>query len=283
LFVTSLETGLALTADRLNNPFLGAIISLDLNPVHPNLLVIGTMDENHALLEIQEIAGKVYIVTHQKWHCHSKYVIRVKWHPNGTIFATASHDQSIIFWELDETKTNATQLKKLNFSGIVEAIEFTKDGKCLVAAIRENAFLQYIHLENWDISLANVNELGDDYVSFTVLELKLSPDGSQLLASTDMSRAILFRQGTEIQMQNLYGFETDGYGQPRTIFDNHGLIYMTSQDFRVYIYEAKSGAHIHTLPPHTAIVRDLDYHPDKDLLASASYDKTINIWKRSSL
>jgi len=279
LIVSSLETGKALATEK---PFLGAIISLDINPINPNLLIIGTMDENHALVEIKENEDRVYFEIYQKWHSHTKYVIRAKWSPNGFLFATASHDKTIVFWKLDDTKTNATKLKTLNFSGNVEAIEFTKDSKFLIAAIRENAFLQYIHLDTWEITLANVNELGDDYVSFTVLELKLSLDGNQLLASTDMSRSILFRQGTEAQINNFYGYECDGYGQPRTTFDNQGMVYLTSQDWSVYIYDTKSGAHIMTLPPHGAVVRDLDYHSGLDLLASASYDKTIKIWQRPS-
>jgi len=277
LIVSSLETGLALATEK---PFLGAIISLDLNPINPNLLIIGTMDENHGLIEIKEDGERIYFETHKKWHCHSKYVLRTKWAPKGDIFATASSDKSIIFWKLDDSKKNATQLKTLNFSNNVEAIEFTKDSKVCIAAIRENAYLQYIHLDTWEISLANVNELGDDYVSFSVLELKLSLDGSELLASTDMSRSILFRQGTEAQLKNFYGFECDGYGQPRTTFDNQGFVYLTSQDWKVYVYDSKSGAHVMTLPPHGNLVRDLDYHPGSDLLASGSYDKTIKIWKR---
>jgi len=279
LILSSLETGQPLATEK---PFMGAIISLDINPIYPNLLIIGTMDENHALIEIKENTDRVYFETYQKWHCHSKYVIRVKWALNGLLFATASHDKSIIIWQLDDNRKNAKQLKTFNFAGNVEAIEFTKDGNCLIAAIRENTFLQYIHLDTWEISLANVNELGDEYVSFTILELKLSPDGTELLASTDMSRSILFRQGTEAQLKNFYGYECDGYGQPRTTFDNQGLIYMTSQDWSVYIYDTKTGAYVMKLPPHDAVVRDLDYHPTSDLLASASYDKSIKIWKRPS-
>jgi COMPASS component SWD3 len=279
LVVSSWETGLELCRDR---PFNGAIISLEVNPVYPNLLLTGTMDANHGLVEIKEEGDRVYLQTHQKWQSHSKFVIRVKWHPNGHIFATASHDATIIIWQLDDTHKNATELKRYEFKSNVEAIEFTKDGKKLIAAIRENAFLQYIDLDNWQIVLSNVNALGDDYVSFSVLELKLSPDGTALLASTDMSRAILFRQGTETQLQNFYGFDSDGFNQPRTTFDNQGLAYMTSQDFRIHIYDTKSGSHVLTLPPHAAVVRDLDYHPDADLLASGSFDKTIKIWKRPS-
>jgi len=57
---------------------------------------------------------------------------------------------------------------------------------------------------------------------------------------------------------------------------------MTSQDWSVYIYDTKTGAHVMKLPPHDGVVRDLDYNPTSDLLASASYDKTIKIWKRPS-
>jgi len=277
IVVSSWETGVALASDK---PLSGAIISIDINPVYPNLVLIGTMDANHAIVEIKEEGDRVYFQTHQKWHSHSKFVIRVKWHPSGHIFATASHDKTLIFWQLDETRTSAQELKKFEFPTLVEAIEFTKDGKTLIASIREKVHLQNIHLDTWQISLTNVNELGDDYVSFSVLELKLSPDGTQLLASTDMSRAILFRTGTVTQLNNFYGFDSEGFNQPRTTFDNQGLVYLTSQDYRIHIFDTKTGSRVLMLPPHDAVVRDLDYHPDYDLLVSGSYDKSIKIWKR---
>jgi len=279
LFITSLETTHALFNDKVLS---GAIITLDTNPLYPNLLLAGTMDNHHGLLEIieDEGTGKVSVKVLQNWKSHSKFVVRVKWGVDGRMFATASHDKTIIIWQLDENRANAKEVKKLEFESYVEGIEFTKDGKSLIAAVRENVYLQYIKLDTWEISLVNVNELGDDYVSFTVLEIKLSPDGSQLLASTDMSRAILFRQGTETQLQNFYGYDCEGFGQPRSTFDNRGLVYVTSADFRVYVYDTNSGAHITTLPQHTGLVRDLDYHPGSDLLASCSFDQTIKIFKR---
>lgn len=49
-----LETGQVLSGCRSNNPFLGSVIAIDCHPTL-DLILIGTMDDRHAVLSIQEI------------------------------------------------------------------------------------------------------------------------------------------------------------------------------------------------------------------------------------
>uniref|UniRef100_A0A6B2L7E4 Anaphase-promoting complex subunit 4 WD40 domain-containing protein n=1 Tax=Arcella intermedia TaxID=1963864 RepID=A0A6B2L7E4_9EUKA len=278
--ILSSRDGQVLSGDRTNNPFTGTIISIDWNPVHPRILIIGTMDERHALMEVQEVEGVFKIGTLQMWHAHKKYIIRTKWHPSGEQFVTASHDGSIIFYQFNAEKKRAEQVKQVFLSGCVEAAEYTIDGKFVIISVRDNTCLHYINTTTWEVSLANTNLLGDGHVSFNTLEIKRSPDGKHILASTDHSRAILFKEGTAIQVRNFYGLENDGFSQPRSVFDSQGLIYLTSQNNQIYVFDTTSGQLVNQFGGHSGQVRDMDYHPTEDIIATCSYDKTIKIWER---
>eukprot|EP01126_Amoeba_proteus_P018533 TRINITY_DN1949_c0_g1_i5.p1 TRINITY_DN1949_c0_g1~~TRINITY_DN1949_c0_g1_i5.p1 ORF type:complete len:278 (+),score=38.81 TRINITY_DN1949_c0_g1_i5:202-1035(+) len=272
--------GMVLSSDRSNNPFLGSIITLDFHPFL-DLLLIGTMDESHALVQLtEETPDKVQVNILQKWHDHHKYVVRVKWSPSGTIFATASHDRTVSFYSLNIQTMETEPIKKINFSGAVEAIEWLKDGTQLIVSVRDDAFLHYVNINNWEQILTNMNSLGDDYVSFTGLEIKLSPSGDQLVVCTDNSRALLFKTGTGIQSRVLTGFKNDGMSQPRVTFDNQNLLYVTSQDTKLYVFDLTSDFLVTTLSGHDKIIRDIKYDFKTDTLVTVSYDTTIKIWER---
>eukprot|EP01126_Amoeba_proteus_P018532 TRINITY_DN1949_c0_g1_i4.p1 TRINITY_DN1949_c0_g1~~TRINITY_DN1949_c0_g1_i4.p1 ORF type:complete len:129 (+),score=19.00 TRINITY_DN1949_c0_g1_i4:78-464(+) len=125
-----------------------------------------------------------------------------------------------------------------------------------------------------------MNSLGDDYVSFTGLEIKLSPSGDQLVVCTDNSRALLFKTGTGIQSRVLTGFKNDGMSQPRVTFDNQNLLYVTSQDTKLYVFDLTSDFLVTTLSGHDKIIRDIKYDFKTDTLVTVSYDTTIKIWER---
>jgi len=167
------------------------------------------------------------------------------------------------------------------FSGQIEAIEFTKDSKYLIVSVRDKPYLSYVEIPSWNILQTSVNEpINDPHVSFNILSLNLSPDGKQLLACTDKSRAILFKTNTPIQIHNFYGITNDGLSQPRACFDNSGLLYLTSQDNRVHVFDIKTERELCVLSGHTSIARDIHYNPNEDLIVTAGYDKCLKIWKR---
>jgi hypothetical protein len=52
-------------------------------------------------------------------------MFRVKWSPDGKMFATASHDKTVGIYEFNEASLEVTFVKQLYFVGAVEAIQFT--------------------------------------------------------------------------------------------------------------------------------------------------------------
>jgi len=56
------------------------------------LLLVGGMDKWHRLLDVASQS-----VLHV-FRDHAKYVVRVRWHPSGDMFATASYDHEVILY-----------------------------------------------------------------------------------------------------------------------------------------------------------------------------------------
>jgi len=275
--VLNIQNGEVLTSDRENNPFLGSVISIDFHPTL-DFVLISTMCEHHALLSISP-DGKS-LKTLQKWKLHTKYVVRVKWSPDGLFFATASHDRSVGVYSFEPETRKVEFLKQLFFSGAVEAIQFTKDTKQIIIAHRDDPNLRYVNMDDWSVIKYNMNALGDQHVGFTPLEIVLSPDGQHLAVCTDKSSAILFKTGTPYQAKIFYGFKNDEFSQPRATFDSSGLFYITSQDGKVYVFDIDSEKPLCFLDAHKALVRDVAFHKQTDTLVSVSYDKTCKFWKK---
>jgi len=257
-------------------PFSSPIISLAVNPVIPNLYAIGSMDFTNSL--VQYVDGSFNVL--KNWKIHTKYVIQVKWSRDGTLYAAASRDGSFTLYRLNLDTMESEMILHSTVGSCIEAIEFTKDSKHLIVTSRDDNYLHYINLETLKDVQLNMNSLGDDYVSFNVLDLNCSDDGSSLLVSTDKNRAILFQTHTPIQKRNFYGFLSDDWSIPRATFSNDNqFIYTTSQDNSIYAYAIQNEKLVSQITGHTGVVRDISVHPTLNILASCSYDKTVKLWE----
>jgi len=79
--------------------------------------------------------------------------------------------------------------------------------------------------------------------------------------------------------RNFYGYSSDEWSLPRAKFDNSGhYMYTTSQDNKIYVYAVANEKEVNQISGHTGVIRDISIHPQLDLLASCSYDKTVKIW-----
>ena len=45
--------------------------------------------------------------------------------------------------------------------------------------MREDNYFHYVDADSGDVSKVNMNPMGDDHVSFTVLDMTLSPNGTK--------------------------------------------------------------------------------------------------------
>lgn len=254
----------------------GPILSLDFNPKNSSLLLSSAMDGAVCLYDLNK--GQLL----QKFANHTKYAVRVRWNPEGTIFVSASYDKTIRIYKKNEGNEQEPFVfdKSLTFLGNPEAVAFSLTEPQLIVAVREDNYLQLINLETYEKTKVNMNENLDNHVSFSALDLAVSPDGKYILVSTDHDRLIMLKMGTSQHMRRFYGASNDSYSQPRCCFSPSGkYVYSTSQDNKIYVWDVATQKIVTRLQGHSALVRDIDLQPQENILGSASFDKRVLLWQ----
>eukprot|EP01129_Flabellula_baltica_P012214 TRINITY_DN5481_c0_g1_i1.p1 TRINITY_DN5481_c0_g1~~TRINITY_DN5481_c0_g1_i1.p1 ORF type:complete len:303 (+),score=52.39 TRINITY_DN5481_c0_g1_i1:57-965(+) len=165
---------------QIKSPSSAPVLSLSPHPHLPGLYVLGMMDGAHFLCTIEN--GD--LVINQQFKEHMKFIVKVMWSKDGTFFAVGSRDGYISIYDFTEESVTASLRKKVHIGQSVESIEITHDSKYVIACSQEDNYLHYVSVSDNTENLYNMNLLGDDYVSFVVLDLKLSHNGEYLLAVT---------------------------------------------------------------------------------------------------
>eukprot|EP00282_Hemiselmis_andersenii_P030509 CAMPEP_0169467070 /NCGR_PEP_ID=MMETSP1042-20121227/22125_1 /TAXON_ID=464988 /ORGANISM="Hemiselmis andersenii, Strain CCMP1180" /LENGTH=366 /DNA_ID=CAMNT_0009580205 /DNA_START=42 /DNA_END=1137 /DNA_ORIENTATION=- len=179
------------------------ILSVAWSPTDPHILV--SSDMNGSVLVTDAHSGAQL----GQFKDHHKYAHRAAWSPNGRSFATCGHDRKVSVYTREEGGEGFVLARQREMVTLPEAICFLDDGVTLVVSCRDDNYFHYLDTGDGTEMKVNMNALGDDHVSFTVLDMVLSPNGKMLLASTDRSRLILFVVGTCHQLRNYYGAVND--------------------------------------------------------------------------
>ncbi|GIL73720.1 hypothetical protein Vretifemale_3848 [Volvox reticuliferus] len=126
--------------------------------------------------------------------------------------------------------------------------------------------------------LVNLNEAGDDHVSFTVKHLVVSPCRKYLLVCTDSPRLLILRTSDWSILRVIFGLPVDQFPQPVGAWHrDSNYIYAAGAGAQLCVFHLGSGRLVHTSVHHKVNVRDLDYDPARNLLATCSFDKTVKI------
>lgn len=259
----------------------GPVLALAVHPTLPHL-VLST-----------DMVGRVFLFNAstgdvlQDWEPHKKYVVRVKWSPCGKYFATAGYDKTSNLYGIDgelpeslEGKPPAFKhVSTFHFRGAIESIVFTPTE--LVIGCREDHLLHLVTCSNLERRTINMNALGDTHVSFTPMDLSVSPNNRYLLVSTDKDRLLLYSLATGNVIRTFYGASNDGYSNPKHSWHPSGLyIYSTSQNYSIVVWEVATQKVITELKGHTSTIRDLYYSHAAKSLISCGFDKTVHVWKK---
>ncbi len=113
-----------------------------------------------------------------------------------------------------------------------------------------------------------------------VNSLRLSADGSRLLASTGVTglsgRAVAVDLKSAAIVAEFAGHNDILYSAVWS--PDESVVATAGYDRKIILHDAKSGKVLRELNGHNGAVFDLDFSPDGTLLASASADATVKIW-----
>eukprot|EP00198_Chlamydomonas_reinhardtii_P000165 XP_001689500.1 predicted protein [Chlamydomonas reinhardtii] len=181
------------------------------------------------------------------------------------------------------------------YGAAVTDVAFLADGYRLAVAVRGSNYLRLVDCRALleaaaaaggagggggavSEELVNMNEAGDDHVSFTPKQLLPSPCGRFLLVCTDTPRLLVLRTSDWSVLRLVFGLPTDQFPQPAAAWHRDGnYIYAAGANAQLCVFHLGSGRLVHTARPHKINVRDVDYDPRRNLLATCSFDKTVKL------
>ncbi|CAJ0902476.1 15829_t:CDS:1, partial [Entrophospora sp. SA101] len=151
------------------------------------------------------------------------------------------------------------------FGGNVESFCFLPDNQYIIVGVRNDNYLHYINLlNNFEDKKYNMNANGDDWVSFTPMDISPSPnnDGKYLLVSTDdeNGKIMLFRTHSAQQIYNYYDDISDNrkFTNPNHCWHPSGKYFFAyGVDSIIRIFDVVTNKVVVKLHGHKNLVRGL--------------------------
>jgi len=306
--------------------FAAPVICVAVAPsAHHKLIAAGGMDGTLALLQYNNnnnntpnnggSALTVKRIATSALISHRKYIKCVQWSSCSSRLATCSADGDIHVYTVEPTTTatmndddyednecsfQITLLRSLHLSGPVECLAFGAD-HLLLAHARGTAVLSEFDLSN-DFALTEINlntnhpdALNggfEEHVSFTCLDLQVSPDGKFLALATDNHRHMILDNNSSSsatslkyqQVRNLYGHCADGFSSPVLAWSANGqYLYCNEQNAcQLTVYDIASskivGSDALQKQPHTRPIKALWSSPKTNTLVTTSFDRNTVVW-----
>ena len=265
------------------------VLSIEFHPQNPHLMLTTSMDGSSVLVDTRaalndvdpEVSGVV-----QRFKDHQKYVVRGTFSPSGATMATASYDQTVCVYQQANLADGAIHyelVNKIKFPHVVNTLCFL-DEAMLVVGLQNNNYLHYVRVDDgkWTQTTFNLNENGDDHVSFSPVWLSFSPDGRRLLCTTDSASGlvILLETQSSKQLKRYYIKPSDdAFTTRRHCWHPSGKFFYVSggEDTDIHVARTETGEIMTTLSGHKSTVRAMTLNADIGLI-SVGYDHLLNVW-----
>eukprot|EP01135_Chromosphaera_perkinsii_P001218 Nk52_evm17s162 gene=Nk52_evmTU17s162 len=189
------------------------------------------------------------------------------WFPDGDAIVSGGLDKRVFVYDRSGNVT------KQFVSGPVTSIVVSNDGKNIITIGQER------NISIFDLETeAKIKEIKE---CEPITSLTLSSDGKKILVNVK-DQAIHVWDLETFQLVRAYHGQKQGRFVIRSCFGgvNESFIASGSEDCKVYIWNEKDSTPIDCLIGHTQTVNCVSWSPaDPHMLASASDDHTIRIWR----
>jgi WD40 repeat protein len=220
-------------------------------------------------------------------HPHRKYVKSLAWSCHEPTLATASANGSIHIYKITpptafEPSMKVSFITSLHWNDPVETCLFLPNHK-FTCHVRGTPFLQYFNENTFEpekqVNLnADSSENHDYHVSFTIMDLQLSPNKQYLAAATDAHRNMILDLDGVI-IRNLYGHTADGFSTPKIVWANDSYVVSNTQDqAALCVWDVASSQLVARLTlPHTQPIRAI-CSSGQNFIVTTSFDKQTCFW-----
>lgn len=209
---------------------------------------------------------------------HQDYAFCCCFNLKTTLVASGSFDESIKIWDVSE----GTCLKTLvGHNGAVTAVQFNLDGTLIISCSYDGKCCVWDVLSGCCLKSILSNESSHVHISHA----RLSPNGKYLLMSTldSMIRLWDYKMGQGRVLKTYQGHLNKNYCIMSCFSTVNGKSVISgSEDNSLYIWDLNTGEVVERFVCHSGPVLSCDSHPSEGIIASASLDKKIKIWRWTS-
>jgi len=189
----------------------------------------------------------------------------------GDLLACSKTDGTIEVAQLNTERPDSFVLK--GHKGIVQKIEFVGNGAYVVSAGMDST------LRIWDV-YGKKSQIIKTYAE-PIRSLDISPDKKNVVAGLQ-SGTVVVGSLSSFDLNATYQSVVSFTAQNPVYeirFSHSGNIFVTGDKLgNVILWQTENGSELYKLRGHKARISGIEFSPVSDLLATASYDGTVQLW-----
>ena len=203
----------------------------------------------------------------------------------GELFFSFGRDGSLAVSNLESHKAGNPPLHIFRFLTKIGSACWSNEGEIIVALCESSSL---VVLEIQTSELVKGKETGTIHLNPSLKDFSSEMDPVFMTIKEDLilvgfsgGTFRLYKKGSNCPIRNYYGFVSQDLVRLAATFSSDGgYIYMcNSTDGEVIVMETHSEQKALSFQAHQRGVRGIAQHPHKELIATISFDQSLNIWE----